>query len=108
MHADDVIKLLKSAGGLSDRQITDALFGLGKPQQTVNQVCRNLAQRGLIVRRKNASGIVGNFIADEGAAHFSVQAKKSETIVTSLIPLELSQKAQELGRLWAESGDRPR
>jgi hypothetical protein len=108
MHADDVMNMLTSTPGLSDRQITDALFGPGRTQQTVNQVCRNLERRGLIVREKGANGVVGNFIADGGCPDSPVETKKGETIATSVIPPELLQKAQELGRLWAESSERPR
>ncbi len=109
MHADDVMNMLKSTPGLSDRQITDALFGPGKPQQTVNQVCRNLRRRGLIIRQNGANGVVGNFIADGSCVDSPVETtKKGETIAASVIPLELRQKMQELGRLWAESSERLR
>lgn len=112
MHSDDVIKVVKATPGLSDRQISDALFGPGKPQQSVNQLCRTLAQQGLIIRRRNSSGIIGNFIADENIRSFSGTLQKTfqkdGTIVASVVPLELSQKARELGKQWAESNSRPR
>jgi hypothetical protein len=109
MHADDIINLLKTAGDLSDREIADALFGPRKPQQTVNQVCRKLAQRGLIVRQKGANGIVANFIADGSCAGSSLPSKgRKEAVAAPTIPLELSKKAQELGKQWAEWSGRPR
>jgi len=106
------MKVLEASPGLSDRQITDTLFGLGKPQQTVNQVCRSLAQQGLIIRRRTPDGIIRNFISDGDASFSSGTARrtseKQDVLVASLIPLELSQKARELGKQWAESSSRPR
>jgi len=52
---------------------------------------------------------VGNFIADGSCIDSPVETtKKGETIAASVIPLELRQKMQELGRLWAESSERLR
>src|ERR1051326_1340341 len=95
MHSDDVLAALKATPGLSDRQITDALFGPGKPQQAVNQLCRNLAQQGLIIRRRNSSGKIGNFIANDNGGSSSDASQralnKEGVAVSSQIPLELSQ-----------------
>jgi hypothetical protein len=56
---DDVVELLKENPGLSDREITDRLYGTNQPQQPINGICRRLAGKKLIVRRDRQDGILG-------------------------------------------------
>lgn len=49
-NKERIIECIKEYPGLSDRQITDVVFGEGKPQQPVNIICRMLAEQGIIVR----------------------------------------------------------
>jgi hypothetical protein len=37
-------------GPMSDRELTDKLLGIGAPQQSINQACRQLAEKGIITR----------------------------------------------------------
>ncbi|HHY70507.1 MAG TPA: hypothetical protein GX519_02380 [Thermoanaerobacterales bacterium] len=41
MIKEKVLEILKEFPGLTDRQITDKVLGLYKPQQSINQLCRN-------------------------------------------------------------------
>lgn len=59
-----IIELLRRQSGVSDREITDALVGTGAPQQPVNQACRHLETRGIILRRNRSDGRIGNYLAD--------------------------------------------
>ena len=64
MQSDEIIELLKKQPGLSDRQITDSLFGPEADQQTVNQVCRRLLKQRVLVRTKRPDGILGNYLSN--------------------------------------------
>lgn len=63
--AERIVELLKQKPGLSDRQITDRLFGIGKPQQPVNIACRNLAERGLLRRQSIHGSSIGNYLTGQ-------------------------------------------
>jgi hypothetical protein len=59
-----ILKLIAQTPGLTDREITNALEGPGRPQQTVNQTCRDLVRRGNLTRRKRPDGLIGNFLGE--------------------------------------------
>jgi hypothetical protein len=63
--AERIVELLKQNPGLSDRQITDKLFGVGKPQQPVNIACRNLEQRGILHRKNLYGKPIGNYLTGQ-------------------------------------------
>lgn len=63
--AERIVELLKQKPGLSDRQITDRLFGIGKPQQPVNIACRNLAERGILSRQSIHGSSIGNYLTGQ-------------------------------------------
>lgn len=58
-----ILKLLESSPGLTDREITDRLFGRNTPQQAVNQACRSLENDGLLERRRSRplDNLIGNW-----------------------------------------------
>jgi hypothetical protein len=58
MHADRIVNLLARMPGLDDDQIARELAI--EPRQTVNQVCRRLAERGQIVRERDSNGKLVN------------------------------------------------
>jgi len=63
--AERIVELLKQNPGLSDRQIADRLFGVGKPQQSVNITCRNLEKRGVLHRRNILGSPIGNYLTGQ-------------------------------------------
>jgi len=63
--AERIVELLKQNPGLSDRQITDRLFGVGKPQQPVNVACRNLAERGILRRQSIHGSSISNYLTGQ-------------------------------------------
>ncbi len=63
--AERIVTLLKENPGLSDRQITDNLFGVDKPQQPVNIVCRNLEKKGVLTRWKVDRNPVRNYLTGQ-------------------------------------------
>jgi hypothetical protein len=63
--AKQIVELLKQNPGLSDRQITDMLFGVGKPQQSVNITCRNLEKHGILIRQSNHGNRIGNYLTGQ-------------------------------------------
>jgi len=50
-----------SAPGLKDRELAERLLGRHAPQQGVNQVARQLASAGQLVRRNRSDGRIGNY-----------------------------------------------
>lgn len=89
--AERIVELLKHRPGLSDRKITDELFGIVKSQQPVNIACRGLEKKGIISRQKIGGNPIGNYLtgqelitssrqsyksADESDEHFSEDAIK--------------------------------
>ena len=66
IDSSQVIGLLRDRPGLSDREATHILLGPGEAQQSVNGMCRRLAKKGVIARRRRPDGILGNYIADAG------------------------------------------
>lgn len=63
--AERIVELLKQNPGLSDRQITERLFGVGKPQQPVNIACRNLEKRGVLHRKNILGSPIGNYLTGQ-------------------------------------------
>jgi len=70
-----IVALLKQNPGLSDRQITDNLLGVDKPQQPVNIACRNLEKKGILTRRKVDGNPIGNYLTGQ---ELIVQSSKSQ------------------------------
>ncbi len=58
---DQILELLDSEPGLTDREITDRLKGPDSPQQSVNQACRQLYHAGRIIRREGDDGLLRNW-----------------------------------------------
>ena len=61
---DRILTLLRSTPGLTDREMTDRLFGPGVGQQATNQAARTLAAARRIARRPREDGKVGNYSND--------------------------------------------
>src|SRR5438445_280665 len=57
-----IVELLVRSPGLTDREITDGVIGLGALQQPVNQACRDLERRGALSRLQRHDGLVGKFL----------------------------------------------
>jgi len=63
--AERIVESLKQNPGLSDRQIIDRLFGIGKPQQQVNIACRNPEKRGALLRKNVQGSPIGNYLTGQ-------------------------------------------
>lgn len=62
-HADRILALLAQSPDLDDDEIARALEI--EPRQTVNQTCRMLAGRGLLIRKRGVRGKIVNRLATE-------------------------------------------
>lgn len=107
MTGYEILDLVRNRPGISDRQITDHILGLGKPQQPVNGLCRNLAKNGALIRRARPDGIIGNYASKESSTKI-ITTNKALKSPQYAISLEMREKARELGQLWAASTARPR
>ncbi len=67
-----IVGVLRQEPGLSDRELTDRLFGPGSSQTAVNRECLRLAEAGLVARRRRPDGLIGNYLTEtppaDGAA----------------------------------------
>jgi hypothetical protein len=59
--AQQILTLLESSSGLSDREITESLLGKGAAQQPINQVARVLERKGAVQRKQRPDGLIGNY-----------------------------------------------
>ncbi len=61
--AEKILKVVERKDGLTDREITNLLFGHTTGPQQVNAECRLLAAKGIIKRvHRDIDGLIGNFI----------------------------------------------
>ena len=65
-HAKRIISLLVQTPGLNDDEIAQALAI--EPRQTVNQVCRRLANRGVLLRERGPGDKIINRLRDGSTA----------------------------------------
>lgn len=87
--AERVAEFVPKNPGLTDREIADTLLGRAAPQQGVNQVCRRLAEDGVIARTRRSDNLIGNFPL-EGAPtpnRTPITRTANKTQVTSLLEL---------------------
>ena len=61
----NIIRLLEHNPGLSDRELANAIKGRGKSSQYINQTCRTLASKKIILRKKRHDGLLGNWLVGE-------------------------------------------
>ena len=73
---EQIARLLEDQSGMSDREIADELIGAQRPQQPVNQACRQLEAKGIIERRKRADGIIGNYLVGRSPAVAPARSSK--------------------------------
>jgi hypothetical protein len=85
---DQIINLLQQKDGLTDREITDALFGKSSPQQPINQTCRLLEARG-VIQRPVVQGRIRNHLTGFQNTN-SIEKKQSEP------PKTIGEKTQKI------------
>ena len=62
-----VFSEIRKSSGLTDREITNRLFGEKARVQAVNRAAHLLMNMGLVERRPRPDGRIGNFLAGRGA-----------------------------------------
>ena len=60
-----ILRLLGHSSGLTDREITDQLEGHSAPQQPINTLCRKMAAKKIIIRKKRHDGLIGNYLPNK-------------------------------------------
>jgi hypothetical protein len=60
-----IIRLLELNPGLSDKEIAHAIKARRESPQYINQKCRSLASQGILLRKKRADGLIGNWLTEE-------------------------------------------
>lgn len=61
----NIIRILEKNPGFSDLELTAVVAGSGEPTKYVNQNCRTLVTKGVIIRKKREDGLIGNWLKDE-------------------------------------------
>jgi len=74
---DKILALAQKSPGLTDREITDSLIGIGAPQQHINQTCRRLESQGRLYRQPRQDGKIGNYPTDPVPAGHGVPARST-------------------------------
>lgn len=95
---DEIFSVLKETNGLSDREITDILFGVGSPPQSVNSECRYQAQRGKLIRKKE-DGTIRNYLIETAYSSERSQIvgnKEKEKKNNSQQEFKLNQDAEKI------------
>jgi hypothetical protein len=87
----NIIQTLQNSPGVSDRELSDAMKGRWKSPQYVNQSCRFLASRGVILRRKRADGIIGNWLVEENSPDQRPEGQNSANEARSLSDKRMKQ-----------------
>jgi hypothetical protein len=59
--ADLVIELIRRRPGVTDRQLSEAVFGTPHRVQQINGECRHLENIGRLERRKSGDQSIGNW-----------------------------------------------
>lgn len=80
-----ILRLLEHGDGLTDREITDQLEGHSALQQPINQLCHRMEDQKILVRRRRADGLIGNYLVRKGQSAVQTPLKK-ETLHTKQEP----------------------
>jgi hypothetical protein len=63
MLADRIAEILVKTPGLTDRQLSEVLYGTRDQCTTINGECRYMKQQGKLDRKKRDDGLIGNYLA---------------------------------------------
>lgn len=69
-----ILELVASEPGLTDREITNRLRSPSDNQQPINQTARLLESKGLLLRRNRSDGLIGNYLREN-----SIQSTEERT-----------------------------
>lgn len=90
-----ILRLLEHTDGLTDREITDQLEGHSAPQQPINQLCHLLQGQKILVRKKRADGLIGNYLVKNANPTLKSKPREhSHTIPTTRPSFEKAQVKQ--------------
>lgn len=111
--SESIQEALKKDSGMTDRELTDVLHGIGAPQQPVNQTCRTLEKKGIVIRRKRHDGLVGNYLtgvtsADTNHPHVvetsnQTEESLSEDAVKLFLQRWLTQQGWQVDIAWGRT-----
>lgn len=62
---EQILNLLDKSPGMTDREITNALHGSSAPQQPINIAARDLAKKGVMIRKKRHDDLIGNYLSGQ-------------------------------------------
>jgi hypothetical protein len=85
--SQQIIALLESSSGLTDREIAERLLGKGAAQQPINQAARMLERQGAIQRKKRPDGLIGNYFIN---SPLPVSATAPKNISTSQLETDVT------------------
>ncbi|HWA38120.1 MAG TPA: hypothetical protein VG873_09675 [Burkholderiales bacterium] len=60
---EKLLTAVADAPGRTDRELTDSFLTRSDPPSRINQEARLLESRGVLIRRKRADGLIGNYPA---------------------------------------------
>jgi hypothetical protein len=90
-----ILNLLEHTDGLTDREITDQLEGHSAPQQPINVLCRRMADKKILIRRKRKDGLIGNYLVKNARPTLKIKPREiSNTFPTTKQSFEIAQVKQ--------------
>lgn len=95
---------IRKSSGLTDREITNRLFGEKARVQAVNRTAHLLMKMGLVERRPRPDGRVGNFVAGKGAGLLAREYDQEFTSVHGNRLVQMSEfEVKRKVRKWLET-----
>lgn len=83
-NSERITDFIRRFPGRDDDEISAALQI--EPRQTVNQVCRSLAKAGLVERRPNPTGKLGNYPFDGPSINRAAPSSEAEASGAEAVP----------------------
>lgn len=84
--SNQIQAVLNQKPGLTDRELTDIIKGIGEPQQSVNATCRRLTEQGTLVRKYRPDNLIGNYLSGKAPKKQKSKAPSDATL-PSIDPL---------------------
>ena len=101
--AEKLLQVVKSSPGLTDRQITDRLFGRAAHPSQVNQEARLLERKSLLTRRVGENGHIGNYLVSSNHSK-ETQVSGKHAVATPTTMLSEDEVKKHIAAWLQQSG----
>lgn len=92
-----ILRLLEHGDGLTDREITDQLEGHSAPQQPINILCRKMADKKILVRKKRRDGLIGNYLVKNTNSTSKIKPGENSQAIPGTKPIYGKAQVKQAG-----------